>query len=67
MTINNTVTPVEVTVNNTITRDKGSLKILKVFDKPAGLDLPADFKFQINYTCQDKFVGNVKLAGFRCR
>ena len=62
-----TITPkdatVEVTVKNTITRDKGKLKITKIFDKPAGLDLPADFKFQINYTCQEEFVGDVKLAG----
>ena len=46
-----TVTPVEVTVNNTITRDKGSLKILKSVSNPDGATLDANYAYPIQYKC----------------
>ena len=44
---------VEAKVTNTISRDTGSLKVTKVFAKPAGLTVPAD-AFKIDYACQGR-------------
>lgn len=53
-------TQVRCTVSNT--RDKGTLKVTKVFDKPAALNLPNDF-FKVNYVCQDGVNGVLNFNG----
>ncbi len=42
-------TQTRCTITNS--RDTGTLKVTKVFEKPAGLSLPADF-FKVDYKCQ---------------
>ena len=38
-------------MNNTITRDKGSLKILKSVSNPDGATLDANYAYPIQYKC----------------
>ncbi|MEI2643983.1 MAG: DUF5979 domain-containing protein [Candidatus Nanopelagicales bacterium] len=50
-----TITPkdatIEVTVANTITRDKGKLKILKTVSNPDGATLDPNYAYPIQYKC----------------
>ena len=51
---------VEITVGNSITRDRGSLRILKVFDAPGGVVVPASFA--VRYDCGASYKGWVSVA-----
>ncbi len=52
----------EAKVTNAISRDTGTLKVTKVFEKPAGLSLPADF-FKVDYKCQGGVEGTLSFDG----
>jgi hypothetical protein len=53
-------TTVTVTTNNTLTRDVGSLKILKTLSNPDGASVPASFA--VNYDCGTGYTGQVSVA-----
>jgi hypothetical protein len=50
----------EIVVNNSITRDRGSLQILKTLSNPDGAPVPASFS--VNYNCGTGYIGNVSVA-----
>lgn len=50
----------EIAVGNSITRDRGSLKILKTLDNPDGANVPATFS--VDYDCGAGYSGNVSVA-----
>ena len=54
---------VEAKVKNTITRNKGSLKITKILDNPDGWTPPAGFTYRVNYDCVGDNDGHVNLPG----
>ena len=49
-----------ITVGNSITRDPGSLQILKTLSNPGGATVPASFK--VNYDCGAGYTGSVDVA-----
>jgi hypothetical protein len=49
-----------ITVGNSITRDRGSLKITKTTTNPDGATLPASFT--VNYDCGTGYTGQVSVA-----
>ncbi len=51
---------VTVTTNNTLTRDTGSLKVLKTLSNPDGASVPASFT--VNYDCGTGYTGSVSVA-----
>jgi len=51
---------VEVTTNNTLTRDLGSLQIKKTLSNPDGASVPASFT--VNYNCGTAYTGQVSVA-----
>jgi hypothetical protein len=51
---------VTVTTNNSLTRDTGSLKVLKTLDNPGGASVPASFS--VDYDCGSGYTGNVSVA-----
>lgn len=50
----------EIVVGNSISRDTGSLKILKTLSNPDGASVPASFT--VNYNCGTGFTGQVSVA-----
>ena len=51
---------VEVTVANSITRDRGSLSILKTLSNPAGASVAS--QFSIHYNCGGSYAGDVLVT-----
>ncbi len=51
---------VTVTTNNTLTRDTGSLKILKTLSNPDGASVPSSFT--VNYNCGTGYTGQVSVS-----
>ncbi len=60
VTIDTKDATVEVTTNNTLTRDTGSLKILKTLSNPDGASVPANFS--VNYNCGTGYTGTVSVS-----
>ena len=60
MLIRDKVGTFEITVRNSITRDRGSFRILKVFDAPGGVVVPASFA--VRYDCGAWYKGWVSVA-----
>jgi hypothetical protein len=50
----------EITVGNSITRDRGSLQILKTLSNPDGASVPSSFA--VNYNCGTGYTGQVSVA-----
>jgi hypothetical protein len=50
----------EVVIGNSITRDRGSLRILKTLSNPDGATVPTSFS--VNYNCGTGYAGNVNVA-----
>jgi uncharacterized repeat protein (TIGR01451 family) len=50
----------ELTVGNSITRDRGSLRILKTVNNPDGATVPASFA--VNYDCGRGYTGKVDVS-----
>ncbi len=58
--IADTTSTFQLTVANSITRDRGALKIAKTLSNPDGASVPASFT--INYDCGTGYTGSVSVA-----